>query len=164
MRHLFAVFAVLGALAIPAAAYADTFDFSVTGASGGFSGAGTLTASPNGGDDFLITAITGTGVTGLFAPNGFNGNDNLLFPSASPTLDAHGFSFSAANGPDTFDVNLFNNGSGYFVFLTDEDNFNEILPATFTLSTAIPEPSTFLLLGTGVLSVLGVVRKQFLHP
>jgi hypothetical protein len=163
MRRLFAVFAVLGALAIPAAAHADTFDFSAIGSAGGFSGAGTLTASPNGGGDFLITAITGTGVTGLFAPNGFNGNDNLLFPTASPTLDAHGFSFSAANGPDTFDVNLFNNGSGYFIFLTDEDNFNEIIPVTFTLSAATPEPSTLLLLVTGLVCVSSAARKRSLR-
>src|SRR3984885_15359250 len=107
--------ALLSALAIPAAAHADTFNFSATGSARGFSGSGTLTASPNGDGGFLITAIAD-----LFAPNGFNGNDNLLFPSASPTLDSQGFSFTDVNGPDHYDVNIFNNGSGYFAFLNDE--------------------------------------------
>jgi hypothetical protein len=157
--------ALLSALAIPAAAHADTFDFSATGSAGGFSGSGKLTANPNGDGGFLITAIDGTGVTGLFAPNGFHGNDNLLFPSASPTLDSQGFSFADVNGPDHFDVNIFNNGSGYFVFLRDEDNFTETLPVTFALSAATPEPSTFVLLGTGLLGAIGVMRRKFLpHP
>jgi hypothetical protein len=117
MRHFLSAFALLGAFAISAAVHADTFNFFATGSAEGVSGSGTLTATTNGSSNFLITAITGPGVTVLFALNGFNGNDNILFPSASPTLDSHGFSFIAASGPDTFDVNLFNNGSGYFVFL-----------------------------------------------
>ena len=160
MRRLLPLFVLLGSFAIPAAAHADTFDFSATGSAGGFSGSGTLTAIQNGGGSYLITAISGSGVTGLFAPNGFNGNDNLLFPSTSPTLDSQGFSFTDVNGPDTFDINIFNNGSGYFVFLKDEDNFTETLPVNFALSAATPEPSTFVLLSTGILSVLGSVRKK----
>jgi hypothetical protein len=161
MHRLLSIFTLMSAFAIPAAAHADSFDFSAIGSAGGFSGSGTLTASPSGGGEYLITAIAGTGVTGLFAPNGFNGNDNLLFPSASPTLDSHGFSFTDVNGPDTFDVNIFNNGSGYFAFLRDEDNFTETLPVSFQLSATTPEPSTFILLGTGILGVLGTARTKF---
>src|ERR1700733_8260012 len=117
--------ALLSVFAIPAVVHADTFNFSAIGSSGSFSGSGTLIATSEGGGEYLITAITGTGVTGLFAPNGFNGNDNLLFPSASPTLDSHGFSFTDVNGPDHYDVNIFNNGSGYFAFLNDEDNLTQ---------------------------------------
>jgi hypothetical protein len=151
-------------LAAPiAVAHADTFNFSATGSAGGFSGAGTLTAAPNGSGKYLITAISGTGVTGLFAPNGFNGNDNLLSPSASPTLDSHGFSFTAVNGPDTFDVNIFKKGSRYFAFFKDEDNFTETTRVDFALRAATPEPSTLLLFGTGILGLAGATRRKLVQ-
>jgi len=155
--------ALLGALAIPAAAHADTFNFSATGSSGAFSGSGTLTASSQGSGEFLISAITGTGVTGLIAPGGFNGNDNLLFPAATPTLDSHGFSFTDVNGPDHFNVNIFNNGTGYFAFFQDEDNFTQTVPVTFSLAASpVPEPSTLVILGTGILSLAGMTRRRIL--
>lgn len=162
MHRFLSALALLGALAIPAAAHADTFDFSATGSSGTFSGSGTLTASSNGSGGYLISAITGTGVTGLFAPGGFNNNDNLLFPSALPTLDANGFSFTAVNGPDHYDVNIFNNGSGYEAYLQDEDNFTQTVPVTFALTAATPEPSSLALLGTGILGIIAIGRRKYL--
>jgi hypothetical protein len=165
MRHspLLSSLALLTALAIPAAAHADTFNFSATGSSGAFSGSGTLTASPQGGGEYLISDITGTGVTGLIAPGDFNGNDNLLFPSATPTLDSHGFSFIDVNGPDRYSVNIFNDGTGYFAYLDDEDNFTQTVPVSFSLATAAtPEPSTFILLGTGILGLASMTRRKFL--
>jgi PEP-CTERM motif len=153
--------ALFSVLAITGSAYADTFDFTVTGSSGTFSGAGTLTATSIGSGEYLITAITGTGVTGLIAPGGFNGNDNLLFPSSLPQLDSKGFSFIDVNGPDKFDVNIFNNGSGYFAYLQDEDHFIETVPVTFeAATTTIPEPSTLFLLSTGLLGLTRVVRRK----
>ena len=148
------------------AARADSFDFAVNGGSGSFSGTGTFTTTSEGGGQFLITDITGTGVTGLIAPNGFNGNDNLLFPTSTPTLDSHGFSFTDVNGPDHFNVNIFDNISGYFAFLQDEDNFTETIPVTFTVSptpegpSPVPEPSSFFLLGTGILSAAVLLRRR----
>jgi PEP-CTERM motif len=161
MHRLLLTFGLLSALAIPAAA--DTFNYSATGASGPFSGAGTFTATPTGSGSYLITAITGTGVTGLYAPGDFNLNDNLLYPAALPTLDSHGFSFVDVNGPDTYAVNIFSSGSGYLAYLQDEDNFTQIVPVTFSLSVATPEPSSLVLLGTGVLCILVVGRRKYLH-
>ena len=148
------------------AAHADSFNFAVSGGSGSFSGTGTFTTTSEGGGQFLITDISGTGVTGLIAPNGFNGNDNLLFPLSTPTLDSHGFSFTDIMGPDHFNVNIFSNSSGYSAFLQDEDNFTGTVPVTFTVSptpegpSPVPEPSTFFLMGTGILSLAAILRRK----
>jgi hypothetical protein len=152
--------ALFSVLAITGSAYADTFDFTVTGSSGTFSGSGTLTTTSIGSGEYLITAITGTGVTGLIAPGSFNGNDNLLFPSTVPRLNSNGFSFIDVNGPDKFDVNIFSGGSGYFAYLQDEDHFTETVPVTFGLTSTVPEPSTLFLLSTGILGLTGVVRRR----
>jgi hypothetical protein len=81
-------------------AHADTFAFTVTGLIGG-----TLnisTASPVGGT-YLGNGITGTfdglAVTGLIAPGGFAGNDNLL-TAAAPYVDALGVAFATSDGTD----------------------------------------------------------------
>jgi len=147
------------------AAHADTFNFDVTGSAGGYSGSGVLTTTMNGSGQYLITGITGNGVTGLTAPGGFHGNDNLLFTTSAPFVDANGFSFTAESGPDHFDVNVFNNGSGYFAFFRDEDNATDTLPITFNVTPAaspVPEPSTLLLIGTGILGAAGSVRRKVL--
>ena len=132
-----------------AAAHADMLNFSAVGVSASFNGSGTTT--PKRAGQFLIT-----GLTGLIAPDGFRGNNNLLFPSNMPTVDSHGFSFTDLNGPDRFNVNIFDDASGYFAYLQDEDNLTQVVPVF-----AVPESSTFLLLATGLLSAAALRRKDF---
>ena len=147
----------LSAVLLPAAAHAANFTFSSIGSGGGFSGSGVLTTTSNGDGSFTITGITGTGVIGLIPTNpGFFGNDNLLFPTASRLVDVNGFAFTEAAPGLTISVNIFSTVAGYEAITLDSDgDFNDT-PVTFTLASAAaptPEPSSLLLLGSGVLTM-----------
>ncbi len=165
MRSLLTVFALAGALALPAAAHADTFDFSATGGGNGFSGVGSFVTTNQGNGSYLITGISGTGITGLIPVPEYGGNDNLLFPGSATKLDNSGFSFNDQMGNTRFQVNIYADAPlSYEAVLLDSDGVGLNFPVTFTLTntSAVPEPSSLLLLGTGVLGALGVARRRFL--
>jgi hypothetical protein len=152
---------VLALFLIGSAGFANAatiYDFSFTGSLVNTSGQFTSTDLGNG--TSLITAITGTSngstITALLAPGTLGGNDNLLtFPG--PTLDFSGVSFIAANG-DEFNLFTFGGGAAGILhpggsFLTENGTLLVNLPA------ATPEPSSILLLGTGLLGLTTVRRR-----
>ena len=152
---------LLAAVGAPAA-HAGTvlFDFTVTGTS---TGSGTFTTSTTGTPgQFDITGVTGVfdgiTITGLFAPGGYDNNDNVLF-SSSPFFDFGGVSFSLASSP--FSVNLYYDTGAFYIdsgqnFITDSTSAISVTDAT------VPEPGTGgLMMGaTALLGLLLVKRKR----
>ncbi|WP_213807217.1 PEP-CTERM sorting domain-containing protein [Granulicella sp. dw_53] len=166
MRLSFLSLALSGLLLLPAAAQADTFNFNAIGSGGGFSGSGVLTASNNGDGSYTINAMSGSGITGLIAADGFFGNDNLLFPTASRLLDVNGFAFTQVLAGVTYSVNIFSTVAGYEAISLGSDGDFEDAPVTFTLtntSAVAPEPSSLFLLGSGILAAAATQIRRRLN-
>ncbi len=137
MRSILPALAFLVVSILPAAAYANP----VGGSAGGFSGSGTLVTTSNGDGSYTIVDITGTGVSGLIAPGGFNNNDNQLLPNGSSVDDGSGFSFNDILGNTGFQVNIFSTGAGqYDVYFLDSDGYSATLPIDLTVSGSGPTP------------------------
>lgn len=156
-------------------ALADTFNFSFgTPGVSAFNGSGTLTGSLVAPGEYLISAVTGTTntgngtnrvIAGIEAPGTFptemNGgvvppNDNDLFFTAATgyTFDTAGLSYSLNNGAQ---INLFLD-LGEYLFRSNGEGVFETAPISITAAT--PEPGTLLLMGTGMLGTLGLLRRR----
>ena len=160
--------ALSGLALLPVAAKADTLNYTLS--SSGVTVNGTLDATNNGDGSYTITGINGAGITGPVNSALFP-TDNLLFPTSDRMLDVLGVGFTYAYQGMDYAVNLYSNNSpsGFSYYadaydptgnLTAERIVNfDVTPAAVT-----PEPSSLLLLSTGMAALAAFgVRKRLIR-
>jgi hypothetical protein len=175
------MFAMAVLLVSAPSALADTFQFSYSGS--GVSVSGLLNATPVGGGMYIVTSISGTRngqpITGLFpcspippatycANYGYN-YDNLFFPTAAAQFDLHGLVFGVQGL--TNPINLYWEDripTPVYMELTwvatggTPSRLYTYTPVDFSTVAVVPEPSTVLLFGSGLLAVAGAIRRKWL--
>ncbi len=155
-------------------AYSETFTFTSSGLVDG-NGSGTITAVPDPSisNAFDVTAISGTidgqTITGLLPCAAYNpaspctssGNsfhyDNLLYsPNPILVLDSSGIGFAIGSTGLEGDFAAMSTHTYQYLTNNPADQGHIV---TFDV-TAVPEPGSLILLGTGFLSIATTVRRR----
>ena len=171
-KTIILLYVILAGAMIASAGPTTNFNFSYSGEN--ITASGTLFTNPLGGGQYLVTGITGhyntDMITGLepctsgvcnklfLHDSGWQFSyDNLGF-ATDPHLDLYGLLFDVTN---VGYVNLYYDGNGYRNTVENEDGLGGYVDTPVTASfSSTPEPSTLLMLGSGIIGVGGLIRRK----
>jgi len=140
-----------------------TFDFSFSGV--GIKTSGSLTATLISGNEYLVTSISGmqngASMT-LLAPAAYAGNDNIIF-SSNPFLNSAGLAFVLSSGATDYNI-YFNPGTDTYLECNSAGGVCNLGVGTVVQGTLteVPEPGTWILLGSGLLGLPAMARRKLL--
>jgi MYXO-CTERM domain-containing protein len=174
LHHAVLAAAVLFFIGSAGNAYGDTFTMTWTGPYG--SGTADLTATPDGGDVWSVTSLTGTqdglAIT-LLDTSVYGGNDNDIYqpPTYGYVVDRAGFGFTDG----THDFNIFDDNASTTpqecssavntsCFGSDANSALSLTSLTITPGTGTstaPEPASASLLGIMVLGAAALIRRKY---